>query len=53
MHPGQAIYFPTGWHHGVLNLDETVFVSAFHSTSKSAPTIAPPYGSLLHRKNVA
>jgi dTDP-4-dehydrorhamnose 3,5-epimerase-like enzyme len=26
---GEAIYFPDGWWHATLNLDETVFISSF------------------------
>lgn len=30
MHPGELLFFPNMWHHGVLNLDEwTAFVSTF------------------------
>ena len=48
VHAGQAIYFPTGWHHGVLNLDETVFVSAFHRTSN----VFPDKHTLMNRMNL-
>ena len=34
---GQAIYFPAGWHHAVLNLEQNVFTSAFHQTTNIYP----------------
>lgn len=34
---GQAIYFPAGWHHAVLNLEQNVFTSAFHGTTNIYP----------------
>lgn len=34
---GQAIYFPAGWHHAVLNLEQNVFSSAFHQTTNIYP----------------
>lgn len=34
---GQAIYFPAGWHHAVLNLEQNVFTSAFHQTTNVYP----------------
>jgi quercetin dioxygenase-like cupin family protein len=26
---GEAVYFPAGWWHATLNLDESVFMSSF------------------------
>ena len=32
---GEAMYFPTGWFHAVINLDETVFMASFHVDSST------------------
>ena len=48
MEAGQSIYFPSGWHHAVLNLEQTVFTSAFHQTTN----IYPDKNTLIKRLEV-
>ena len=39
LRPGEALYFPSGWWHTTLNLDQSVFVSAFVN-ERAAPAAA-------------